>query len=451
LFRGKDEDVDVYDVPGSEPQVRNIAFEHALFSPQGAGQVYCGDEPTRPFATDSNKFAFFAAAAATWIDQLDPVPDVVHLHDWHAATYAVLREFGSEYRQLRDIRTVFTIHNLSYQGIRPLSGDESAFESWFPGLHYSHEALGDTVYPECYNPMAAAIRLADKISTVSPTYANEICEPSNPVTGFIGGEGLEHELAEAKQQGRLVGILNGCFYNGPKGRRPGWQRTLGIASAQVNAWTNAEPDNPVHALAQERLASLPKRRPKHVLTSVGRLVRQKAALLFEKLPDGRTALDAILDDLGPQGVLILLGSGENAFEQQMLDVARRHNNVLFLCGYSETLADPLYRTGDLFLMPSSFEPCGISQMLAMRATQPCVVHGVGGLKDTVRDNRSGFVFNGSTPTEQAAAFVDSVLHAVELKNTHNDAWQKICIRAASARFSWSEAAQQTIEHLYDNA
>ncbi len=451
LFRGKDEDVDVYDVPGSEPQVQNLAFEHPLFSPHGPGQVYCNDEPERPFATDSNKFAFFAAATATWIDQLDAMPDVVHLHDWHAATYAVLREFGSDYRQLRDIRTVFTIHNLSYQGVRPLSGDESALESWFPGLHFSHSALGDPVYPECYNPMAAAIRLVDKISTVSPTYANEICEPSDPATGFIGGEGLETELIKAKQQGRLVGVLNGCFYNGPKGRRPGWQRILNIASEQVKSWAAADPDKPVHVLARERLASLPKRRPKHVLTSVGRLVRQKAALLFEKLPDGRTALDAILDDLGSQGVLILLGSGEKPFEQQMLDVARRHNNVLFLCGYSESLADPLYRAGDLFLMPSSFEPCGISQMLAMRATQPCVVHGVGGLKDTVKDNRSGFVFNGSTPTEQATAFVDSVVRAVELKSTHNDAWQKICIRAASARFSWSESAQQTIELLYDNA
>ena len=450
-FRGNNETVDVYDVPGSEATVRNIAFEHALFSPHGPGKVYCNDEPARPFATDSNKFAFFSAAAAAWIDQLDEAPDVVHLHDWHAATYLVLREFMTGLEKLRDIRTVFTIHNLSYQGIRPQSGDESALESWFPGLPYSHAALGDAVYVDCYNPMAAAIRLADKISTVSPTYANEICEPSNDETGFIGGEGLENDLVAAKQQGRLVGILNGCFYNGPKGRRPGWQRILNTAAEQVNAWADADPGNPMHALARDRLASFPKRRPKHVLTSVGRLVQQKAALLFQDLPDGRTALDAILEELGSQGVLILLGSGEHAFEQQMLDVAARHDNVLFLCGYSETLADPLYRAGDLFLMPSSFEPCGISQMLAMRAAQPCVVHGVGGLKDTVKDNRSGFVFNGSTPTEQASAFVDSVAHAVDLKSAHNDAWQKICIRAASARFGWSESAQQTIEHLYDNA
>jgi starch synthase len=173
--------------------------------------------------------------------------------------------------------------------------------------------------------------------------------------------------------------------------------------------------------------------------------------MFEALPGAHTALDAILSELGSNGVIIFLGSGETRYEQRMLEVAERHNNMLFLCGYSETLAEPLYRAGDLFLMPSSFEPCGISQMLAMRATQPCVVHGVGGLNDTVIDNRSGFVFKGDTPQRQAAAFVETVNRAVTLKDSNNDAWQKICIRAASARFSWAETAKQTIEKLYDDA
>jgi starch synthase len=87
----------------------------------------------------------------------------------------------------------------------------------------------------------------------------------------------------------------------------------------------------------------------------------------------------------------------------------------------------------------------------MRATQPCVVHGVGGLKDTVEDMRTGFVFDGDSPQEQAAAFVDTVGRALELKTTQDDAWQKICIRAASARFSWSKSARQTIELLYEQA
>lgn len=448
LFRGLDQIVDVYSVPGSVSAVDNIVFEHPEFSPNGAGKIYSSDKPDRPFATDSSKFAFFSTAAAAWIDQLDEKPDVVHLHDWHAASYVVLREYAADFQSLRDIRTVFTIHNLAYQGVRPLAGDDSAFESWFPELRYVHSAVRDPAVAECFNPMAAAIRLADEISTVSPTYATEICRPSDPESGFFGGEGLEAELAAAYDDDRLVGILNGCYYNGPKGRRPGWQRILNLAGAQLEEWRASGVDGEVHEIARQRLADLPKRRPKHVLTSIGRLVRQKAALWFEATPDGEQAIDAILDALGSRGVLLMIGSGEAVFEQQMVEIAKRHKNLLFICGYSETLAEPLYKAGDLFLMPSSFEPCGISQMLAMRAAQPCVVHGVGGLRDTVAHDRSGFVFNGATATEQAGRFVAAVKRAIEFKETRHDEWQKMCIRAASARFSWGKSARETIEKMY---
>ena len=450
-FRGMTTAVEIFDVPGSVPRVRNIAFEHANLSPQGRGQVYCSDEPARPFAADANKFAFFCTAAAAWIDQLEALPDVVHLHDWHAAYYCLLREYGQYFERLRRTRTVFTIHNLSYQGIRPISGDESALESWFPDLRYTYSAIRDPAYADCFNPMANAIRLADIVSTVSPTYATEICRPSNHELGFIGGEGLEQELENARDSGRLVGILNGCQYNGLIGRRPGWQRILSLASDQVAVWRAADISVRAHKVAGETLQALPKRRPTHVLTSIGRLVRQKVSLFLEEMPNGQTALECILEELGSTGILILLGSGEPVYEQRLLGIAERANNLLFLRGYSESLADPLYRSGDLFLMPSSFEPCGISQMLAMRATQPCVVHGVGGLKDTVENNRSGFVFAGQTPQQQAENFVATVRRALTLKTDKNDEWQKICIRAASARFSWAKSAQQTIEQLYDTA
>jgi starch synthase len=450
-FRGMTTAVDIYDVPGSEPHVRNIVFEHANMSPQGRGRVYCSDDPERPFATDANKFAFFCTAAAVWIDQLEELPDVVHLHDWHAAFYCLLREYGQHFERLRRTRTVFTIHNLSYQGIRPISGDESALESWFPNLRYTHSAIRDPAYADCFNPMATAIRLADKVSTVSPTYANEICAPSNHDLGFIGGEGLEHELEDARQNGRLTGILNGCRYNGSIGRRPGWQRLLSLASDQVATWRSANRSARAHKVAIDTLQALPKRRPKHVLTSIGRLVRQKVSLFLEELPDGRPAIECVLDNLGSHGVVIILGSGEANYERRMIEIAERARNLLFLCGYSDTLAEPLYRAGDLFLMPSSFEPCGISQMLAMRATQPCVVHGVGGLRDTVQNNRSGFVFAGRTPQQQAKNFVATVERALTVKTDKNDEWQKICIHAASARFSWRRSAQQTIEQLYEAA
>jgi len=449
-FRGEAQTAKVFEVPGSEPGVRNIAFEHPLVSPAGPGKIYCSDAPERPFASDANKFAFFCTAAAAWINQLNDLPDVVHLHDWHAAFYCVLREYADESGRLRDIRTVFTIHNLSYQGTRPISGDESSLESWFPSLRYAHDAIRDPQIAECFNPMATAIRLADKIGTVSPTYASEICKPSNDEQGFIGGEDLENELEAARQDGRLVGILNGCEYNRSIGRRPGWQRILNIVADQVDAWLAENPSSRIHTLARKRLESLPKRRPQNVLTSVGRLVRQKAALLFEEMPDGRAALEHVLDAVGKRGVVVLLGSGEPEYEQRMADIAENADNFLFLCGYSETLADPIYRAGDLFLMPSSFEPCGISQMLAMRAAQPCVVHGVGGLKDTVQHERTGFVFEGNTSQEQAANFIKTVRLALGLKTNDHDRWQSLCIRAASERFSWAESARQTVENLYEH-
>ena len=446
-FRLAREKLGVYVVPGSAAGVRNIVFDHEGFDSQGGNIIYSEDGPTRPFASDASKFALFGAAAAAWIEKLDQQPDVVHLHDWHAAFYLLLRHYADHYEHLRNIPTVFTIHNLSYQGTRPLKGDESALEAWFPGLRYEPDEVADPVHDDCINPMAMAIRLVDRISTVSPTYADEICRPSDPEHGFIGGEGLEGLLTAARDKARLVGILNGCYYDGPKGRRPGWQRVLGMIADQLEAW----PDKEAHRVAARTLAKLPKRRPAHVLTSIGRLVSQKASLFFEKTPDGPPAIDQLLDQLGKKGVLILLGSGEKTYEDAMLDAAKRHENLLFLCGYSEALADPLYRAGDLFLMPSSFEPCGISQMLAMRAAQPCVVHGVGGLKDTVNHGRSGFVFGGDTTSEQAGQFVASVERALELKADDHDQWQKICIRAASARFSWSQSARETVEKLYGYA
>ncbi|MGA8203308.1 MAG: glycosyltransferase, partial [Woeseiaceae bacterium] len=194
----------------------------------------------------------------------------------------------------------------------------------------------------------------------------------------------------------------------------------------------------------------PSRRPRHVLTSIGRFVPQKVSLMLEPTEPGETALEALLNQLGKQGVLIMLGNGDPNMQDRLVAVAERVSNLLFLCGYSEMLSEPLYRAGDLFLMPSTFEPCGISQMLAMRAAQPCVVHGVGGLRDTVEDGRTGFVFDGASTPMQAQAFVAAVDRALILKEGEQDRWQTLCIRAASRRFDWATTAKQTIGNLYES-
>ena len=254
----------------------------------------------------------------------------------------------------------------------------------------------------------------------------------------------------ARDRGRLVGILNGCEYKRSAGRRPGWPRLIELAKKQVDAWLTANPASRIHAIARQRLDALPQRRPRHLLTGIGRLVEQKVSLMFEQLPDGHPALEQILSNLGRDGVLLMLGSGDGHYEQRMAEVAERAQNLVFLCGYSETVAEPLYRSGDLFLMPSGFEPCGISQMLAMKAGQPPVVHGVGGLRDTVSDGRTGFVFDGDTVEEQAVAFVDTVRRALSVKDNDAARWKNIRNQAAAERFTWDESAATTIRALYDD-
>jgi starch synthase len=449
-FGGDDLDVDVYEVPTVRDGVDVILFEHPNFSPDGPGKIYCDDGPDRPFATDAGKFALFSAACATFIDRRERPPDVVHLHDWHAAFFCLLRQFEPRYRGLRDVRTVFTIHNLAMQGIRPLAGDPSSLASWYPALDYDRHIVADTRYPDCINPMAAAIRLADRVSTVSPTYATEILRPNDEPHGFHGGEGLEDILHEIWADGRLFGILNGCDYPKQDRRKPGWRRLLDSIDAELSVWRDRDRARAAALeTATERLAGFPKRRPRHLLTNIGRLTAQKVALFLEMDADGGTVLDGILADIRPGGVFIMLGSGDPALERRFAAACRQHDNFLFLPGYAEDFADLLYRAGDLFLMPSSFEPCGISQMLAMRAGQPCIVHAVGGLRDTVRDNVTGFAFEGDSPFSQARMFRETVKRALETRQHDESRWLMIREAARAARFTWDASAMQYIGELYE--
>ncbi len=447
-FAGSIEQVQLYSVPGDNPHIRHTVAEHPLMSPQGPGKIYCDDGPHRPFASDAHKFAFFCATVAAYLTQpTTRAPDVVHLHDWHAALLLLLRQSAPEYRLLSKLRCVYTIHNLALQGIRPLRDDPSSLESWYPDLAYDSALVEDPRYRNCINPMALGIRLADGVNTVSPTYAREIRLPDNPATGFFGGEGLERDTQAAAEAGKLVGILNGCMYPGGKHIR-GWQPLVRVLQSLPGALS-------VEPLVDIVLRRFGRRRPRTIVTSVGRITAQKVSLFLERVADDRvachtdfTALDAILERLGDDSLFVLLGSGDPQLEQQLATVLARHSNALFINGYHEALADCLYACGDLFLMPSSFEPCGISQLLAMRAGQPCVVHGVGGLRDTVENGVTGFVFAGATPQVQACEFVQAFNAALTMRETQPQRWRSIGQAAAAARFSWGAAAQAYIRDMY---
>ena len=441
-FSGRWFIVKIFQVPVEDHPVNYFVIEHPLLSPDGPGHIYVADEDGKPYAVDAAKFAFFNAVVAAWINVSRSPPDALHLNDWHTGLIPAIRAFGSPDLPLSQVRVVFTIHNLAYQGIRPLQGDASSLEAWFPRLLEHADHLKDPRYKDCVNFMASAIRLADRINTVSPSYALEILHPCDPGKGFSGGEGLEADLNKAHDEGRLSGILNGCTYPDEPSPVPEWDELLElIAGHRDIIHCNCPVD--------EWLERWQGKRPRHLLLSIGRVAEQKVPLFLEPVAGYATALGAILSEVGPDSLFIMLGSGERTLEERFISIALANDNFLYLRGYAETLSDKLYAAGDLFLMPSSFEPCGISQMLAMRAGQPCVVHGVGGLKDTVEDGTTGFVFGGAWPSEQAENFVHAVLAALYIKQHDPKRWQDISNNAARQRFTWDAAAQAYQEKLYN--
>jgi len=223
LFGGGVEQVKIYRWDAAdEPDetsggVQQWVLDHPGFYPCGVGQIYCNDGSDRPFASDAGKYALFCAAVGQAIlnESFGPV-DILHLHDWHAAVLAVLREYDPHYARLKAARTVYSIHNLSLQGIRPLRGDISALETWFPRLQYDQAVICDPRVTHCFNPMRAAIALSDKVHAVSPTYAQEIQRPSQVAKHVYGGEGLETDLVAAAKQRRHGAHI---FDEAPPGRR----------------------------------------------------------------------------------------------------------------------------------------------------------------------------------------------------------------------------------------
>lgn len=430
--------------------VTNYIIDHPLFSQWGES-VYCNDDGDRPFATDATKFAFFSMALSRFLVKgLLPVPDVLHCHDWHTAFLLILIKFDPTLIALKKIKSVFTIHNLAMQGVRPFGNDDSSFEAWFPFLTYDGVALADPVSPNCINPLRAAIQFADIIHTVSPTYAEEILQPSQPELGIYGGEGLEKDLLERHQHGDLLGIINGCDY--PKGERvaaPAKKKVVSLAQQSLVSWSSKSPLlKSAHFIADKRLQtwSIKKTRG-FVVTYVGRITEQKVKLLKTRV-GSKTALELILDKLGAKNQFVLLGSGDSQYEEFLTRVSGEYENFIFLNGFSQELSNNIYRYGDLFLMPSSFEPCGISQMLAMRAGQPCLVNAVGGLKDTIIHEKTGYSFSGNSSQEQARAMVDEFSRLLDLHDNSPENWKKVAEAARAERFTWENSATDYIGLLY---
>lgn len=425
--------------------VYHYVIHHPEITSGEIGHIY-HDDPEEPFFTDNIKYTIFCTAVAEAIKQrIFGNLDIVHMHDWHSSLLLFIKAYHPEYKELRRMRYVYTIHNLAIQGIRPFTGNYSSLGNWFPNIPIDANKLRDYRYPDCINLMAVGIRLADSVHTVSPSYKEDVLKPSNPPE-FIGGEGLERDLQEANNEGRLFGILNGSNYKNIRVAEKGllYRNTV----KALFRWLQEESKKykaDFLAHTGEKVMEYVGSKPKFIISSVARLTEQKF-YFFKRSPE---AFVAILEKLRKvDGVFMLLGTGAPEYEELFRKLSYEHKNFIFTNGQSEDLIDSIYLETDLYCMPSLFEPCGISQMLAMRNGNPCLVHNTGGLKDTVEHMVTGFCFDGNTYDEKIQNMLEVMDQALDVYSNDKSKWNEIRANANKMRFTWEKSVDDYYRYLY---
>ena len=347
-----------------------------LYEPTLCERSHPYGPPGGAYADNDVRFAIFSHALVALAER--EKADILHLNDWHTALAApLLRDAGLS------VRSVFTIHNLAYQGVFP---PESLART---GLEARHFTMEDMEFYGRVNWMKGAIAHADAVTTVSPSYAREIQTPAF-------GCGLEGFLR--KHADKLTGILNGidtALYDpaaDPALPAAFDRRDLSGKQACKRAYLKEidinKYDDPLFVF-------------------IGRFVEQKGIDWIAEASERLGALPL---------TLAILGEGEERFHRELERAASRHPNIRLRFGYDEALSHRMYAAADFLLMPSRFEPCGLNQLIAMRYGTVPVVHRVGGLKDTVHEWRepplcgTGVPFDG----QGSEALLSAVMAALQL-------------------------------------
>lgn len=362
---------------------------------------------------EAERFAFFNRAVLESIPQIDFVPDIIHCNDWHAGALPFLLK--TCYENLNTIKTVFTIHNLYYQGIFPKEILGDLF-----GLSESSVDFSSIEFFGGMSFMKAAISYSDIITTVSRAYANEIQTPmfGEKLDGFLRTKG-----------DRIYGIQNGIDYSiyNPKEDKLIFQ----------NYDENTINQKQVNKIRLQKQLDLQVDEDKPLLGIVSRLVKQKGIdLLLTKI-----------DELMNEDIqLIILGSGEKYYEEMLYAIQNKYNNKMSVnIKFDDSLAHKIYAASDIFLMPSLFEPCGLGQMVALKYGTIPVVRETGGLKDTIdaynefANEGNGFSFKNYNQDE----FINCIRYALKFYSDKR-VWNDLMKRAMKCDNSWEKS---TVEYL----
>ena len=363
---------------------------------------------------DGERFAFFSRAVTELLRSLPEKPDVVHCNDWQSALVPVyIRDEAVRDEFYKSIRTVITVHNIEYQGRYGRDTLEDLFgldRGWFDGG--TMEFGGDV------NLLKGAIVTADAVTAVSPTYAQEL-------KYAYFAHGLENVMMQYK--GKLHGVLNGIDM---KRYDPAHDKALAaVYSAEDLSGKSRD------KAALQRLLGLQERPDTPIIAMVTRLVSHKGLDLVCE------TLDAIMEK---DVQFVVLGKGDAKYETFFEYAKQRYGTRMAVhLGYSEELAMQIYAGADLFLMPSKSEPCGLSQMIAMRYGTVPIVRETGGLKDTVHAyeawNGAGNGFTFANYNAGDMCYV--VCQAIDLYHENRNAYARLQQRGMTAVFSWTRSAQ----------
>ena len=373
------------------------------------------------YTDDGERFILFCRAALELMRMLNWVPDILHCNDWH--TGIVPNWMHTIYHDdefYSNSATVYTIHNLAYQGIFGYRILEVAGVAAQGFLYPQIAELANVV-----DIMGRGILFADAITTVSERYAQEILTPDF-------GERLDHMLRARRD--RLFGILNGIDYDEMNPATDPYIHT--------HFDTNSLDRRAANKAALQEQAHLPVRSEVPLLAMVSRLADQK----------GFDLLSQITQPLLAQGIqLVVLGIGDQHYHEMFQSLAARYpEQVAIFLTFNTELSQRIYAGSDMFLMPSRFEPCGISQLIAMRYGSVPIVRSVGGLADTVQEydprtgEGNGFAFVNYDPWELFAA----VVRALELFR-FKDIWCKLQQRGMAADHSWALSATRYVDVYYN--
>ncbi|MGI6019509.1 MAG: glycogen synthase GlgA [Marvinbryantia sp.] len=380
---------------------------------------FSGFKPYGNIYEDIEKFAFFSKAALSALPVIGFRPDIIHCHDWQTGLIPVfLKDKFSEGEFFRGIKTIMTIHNLKFQGVWDMKTVKNI--TGLPDYFFTPdklEAYGDANY------LKGGLVYADALTTVSPTYAEEIKTP-------FYGENLNGLLCARAHD--LRGIVNGLDYDE-------WNpETDPLIDRNYNI-KNFRKEKVKNKIALQKELGLPQNEKTFMLGIVSRLTDQK----------GFDLINYMMEEMCQQDwQIVVLGTGEERYENMFRHFAWKYpDKVSANIYYSEAISHKIYAASDAFLMPSLFEPCGLSQLMSLRYGTLPIVRETGGLKDTVipynefEGTGTGFSFANYNAHEMYNAI--RYAHSVYVDKKRE--WNKLIDRAMAADFSWKASADKYAE------